>query len=250
MPTPAHNCCGCPVSRRGFLFSGTAAPALVKAVAAPPPATAEPKQPLHVQPVLVYDIPKRRPQTSWRQWGGILSEADVAQEKERIGRELDQLRRGAEFPVEIAPLRAAATPAEAAACAEADTDLRLIYAAGGRVQTLEALAKPDKWNLMFLRHRSGPAYLWYEIAHPRFLRKTVDEYGQPGFTNDDVVVDKLDEVAWRLRALQGLRRTQNRRILALVAARVGAQAERGPRSWRSRSFRSGSKTSPTLTSAN
>ncbi|MCU0248524.1 MAG: hypothetical protein MUC42_18310, partial [Bryobacter sp.] len=104
-----------------------------------------------------------------------------------------------------------------------------MYAAGGRVQTLEALAKPDKWNLMFLRHRSGPAYLWYEIAHPRFLRKTVDEYGQPGFTNDDVVVDKMEDVAWRLRALHGLRRTQNRRILAIGGgAGWGAGGKKAP----------------------
>ncbi|MGA1822856.1 MAG: hypothetical protein ACMUIG_10055, partial [Thermoplasmatota archaeon] len=50
------------------------------------------------------------------------------------------------------------------------------------------------WNLMFLRHSPGPVYLWYEIVHPRFLRKTVDEYGQPGMDVHDVVVDSYDEL--------------------------------------------------------
>src|SRR5512136_1584932 len=41
-------------------------------------------KPLKVQPVLTYGLPKRREATSWRGWGGIQTEADVAAEKERI----------------------------------------------------------------------------------------------------------------------------------------------------------------------
>ena len=61
---------------------------------------------------------------------------------------------------------------------------------------------------MFLRHKSGPVYLWYEIAHPIFLRKYTDEYKLPGGIDIwDIVVDDYDEVLWRLRALYGLKNT-------------------------------------------
>ena len=68
---------------------------------------------------------------------------------------------------------------------------------------------------MFVRHRSGPVYLWYEIVHPRFLRKTVDEYGQTGFGIQDVVVDNPGDLVWRMRALGGLKNTLGKRIVAV-----------------------------------
>ena len=106
-------------------------------------------------------------------------------------------------------------------------DVLLMYAAGGSTRLLEALSDPKKWNLMFLRHRSGPVYLWYEIAHPRYLRKTVDEYGQTGMDVRDVVVDNMDELLWRLRALQGLKNTSGKRIVAVGGA--GGWGEGGAR---------------------
>ena len=136
--------------------------------------------PLRVQPVLSYEIPQRRQATSWRNWGGIQTEEDAAREKEKIGRELDRLRSQAGFPLEVRPLTAVRTVPQASELAGKDHDVLLLYAAGGGVNILEALTAPGKWNLMFLRHDPGPVYLWYEIAHPRFLRKTVDDYGQPG----------------------------------------------------------------------
>jgi hypothetical protein len=111
-----------------------------------------------------------------------------------------------------------------------DHDVLLIYAAGGSGRVLEALTAKDKWNLMFLRHDPGPVYLWYEIAHPRFLRKTVDAFGQPGFAVEDVVVDKPDELLWRLRALYGLKNTRGKRIVAVGGASGwGAGGEKAPR---------------------
>ena len=90
------------------------------------------------------------------------------------------MAQGADFPLEIRPVQALKTVAPAANLARGDHDVMMIYAAGGGLDMLETLTAKDKWNLMFLRHDPGPVYLWYEIVHPRFLRKTVDEYGQPG----------------------------------------------------------------------
>ena len=154
---------------------------------------------LKVQPVLVYTVPKRVEARSWREWGGIQTEQDAEAERARIGREIAGL---ASPKVEFLPLASARTLEQAAAIGKGPQDLTLIYAAGGRVGTIEALAPAEKWAIMFVRHRSGPVYLWYEIAHPRFLRKTVDEYGQPGMDVQDVVVDNADELRLALaRAL-------------------------------------------------
>ena len=174
--------------------------------------------PLRVQPVLSYEIPQRRQATSWRNWGGIQTEEDAAREKEKIGRELDRLRSQAGFPLEVRPLAAVRNVPQASELAGRDHDVLLLYAAGGGVNILEALTAPGKWNLMFLRHDPGPVYLWYEIAHPRFLRKTVDDYGQPGWDVHDVVVDLPSEILWRLQALSGLKNTLSKKIVAIGGA--------------------------------
>ena len=133
-----------------------------------------------MQPVLTYALPKRRQATSWRSWGGIQTEQDLAAEKKRIEAELEQLKRKSDFALEVLPLATAQNVEQAAAIAKGDHDTMLVYAAGGDRGTLEKLVSAEKWNLMFLRHDSGPVYLWYEIVHPHFLRKTTDEYGQAG----------------------------------------------------------------------
>ena len=176
------------------------------------------RQPLKMQPVLVYEIPKRRSQTSWRSWGAIQTEAQATEEKQRIERELKKLSEAADFPLELRPLAALKSPEEAAQLAKGDHDSMIIYAAGGWVNALEALTDPKKWNLMFLRHRSGPVYLWYEIAHNRYLRKTVDDFGQPGMDVLDVVVDDPGELLWRLRAIAGLKNTLAKPIVAIGGA--------------------------------
>lgn len=94
-------------------------------------------------------------------------------------------------------------------------DTMLIYGAGGSVRILEALTRADKQNLLFLRHRSGPVYLWYEIADPRMLRKTLDTRSQDGLGIEDVVVDSLDDLAVRFRAQQALKNTLGKRIVAV-----------------------------------
>jgi hypothetical protein len=216
------------VNRRDFLLQvgaltvgGLALPALNLGAAEPLPAKARPGRivkPLKVQPVLTYALPKRREATSWRGWGGIQTEQDVAAEKQRIGDELAKLKAKADLPIEIEPLAIAANKVEAANLAKGNHDVMLIYAAGGGRDTLEALTLKDKFNLMFLRHDSGPVYLWYEVAHPIFLRKFVDEYGQPGMDVTDVVVDDYGEMLWRLRALHGLKNTLGKKIVAIGGA--------------------------------
>lgn len=170
---------------------------------------------LTVQPVLVYSLPQRREQTSWRGWGGIQTTAQVADEKRRIEGELQSMAAEADFPVEFKPLAEAQNPEQAAKIASQTCDVSLIYAAGSWGDTLEALSPADKSTLIFVRHRSGPSYLWYEIIHNRYLRKTVDEYGQPGVGPEDVIVDRPDEIVWRLRAFYALKNTLGKKIVCL-----------------------------------
>ena len=217
-------CCQAParnpgaLSRRGLLSGGAAAglfPALpLGGLAAESGGPAATRLPLKVQPVLVYETPQRAEATSWRNWGAIHTEQDAAQEKNRIQAEIAAL---ASAEVEFLPLAGIRTPEEASKLAQGQ-DLTVIYAAGGSVKTHEVLASASKWCIMFVRHRSGPVYLWYEIAHPRFLRKTVDPYGQPGMDEQDVVVDSQAELRWRFRALAGLKNTLGKRIVAFGGA--------------------------------
>lgn len=213
------------VSRREFLAGVGAVTASGLALATLTATAADkPKEPsrlppinirLRVQPVLVYQLSTRRNATSWRPWGGLQTEEIAAQEKERIGRELAEMASAADFPLEILPLVTAKNAEQATAVANGRHDVTLIYAASSGGNVLEALTAPDKWALIFVRHRSGPVYLWYEIAHPHFLRKAVDQYGQPGMDVQDVVVDSHAEILWRLKALHGLRNTLGKRIVAV-----------------------------------
>jgi hypothetical protein len=173
---------------------------------------------LVVQPVFIYGIQQRREGTSWRHWGGIHSEADAAAEKDRISTELEKISAQAQFPVEIRPLVSVKDTESAARVSNNDHDVLIMYPAGGWVDTLEALTNPDKFTLMFLRHRSGPVYLWYEIVSNRFLRKTVDEFGQPGIDTRDIIVDHPAELLWRLGALSGLKNTLDKKVLCIGGA--------------------------------
>ena len=211
------------LSRRTFLGAvgsalGTVAlsPLLVQAMAETDTEDVHPiRKPLRIQPVLVYETPHRRQATSWRNWGSIQTDQDAQREKQHIERELKELQRRADYPIEFLPVALCKTLQQAKAIAAQNHDGVLDYAAGGWVPIHETLADPKKWNIMFVRHRSGPMYLWYEIAHNRFLRKTVDEFGQPGMDVDDVVVDEIEELLWRYCALYGLKNTLGKRIVAV-----------------------------------
>ena len=178
-----QRCCGCSghdiaeLSRRGFLegavLGGTALTGLTwpllgaaqDEVPAPPP-----RRPVVVKPVLIYSVPTRATQTSWRNWGGIQTEADADGECARINTELKQIQTQADFPVSVLPLSPVKTVKAIEAIPDlASADAVLLYAAGGDIYGIEKLGKPV---IVFLRHRSGPVSLWYEIVSPRLLRRT------------------------------------------------------------------------------
>jgi len=172
---------------------------------------------LKVKPVLMYGVYQRREATSWRPWGGIQTEEDAQEEAQRIGRELGDLASKASFPMDMFPLSSLRSVDEVPHVKGelSSSDVTLIYAAGGGSDLLEALTSSNRWSIIFVRHRSGPLYLWYEIVHPIFLRKRSDEFRQPKVDMDDVVVDDYDEILWRLRALYGLKNTLGSRIISI-----------------------------------
>ncbi len=230
-PFHAH-CCPCPhhhhgegMSRRTFLggaaltsaaLSGITWTSLAAAEAAadqPPP---PPRKPLKVKPILVYSTPTRRPQTSWRSWGGIQTEQDAQEEVARIGQELQKLQAAADFPVEFLPLAAVHNARELTDHTDIESaDTLLVYAAGGGNGDYNAIGNLGKNSIFFVRHKSGPVYLWYEIISPRYLRQHTDELAVKSIDNQDVVVDSQDEILWRLRALGGLKNAVGRRIVAI-----------------------------------
>ena len=185
-------------------------------------------RPLKVKPILVYEVPVRRAQTSWRSWGGIQTEADARAEVARIRGELAALAKGAEFPVEFLPVAAVRQAGDLAAVKDLEeAQAFIVYAAGGWLDVYEALDKTGKDRIFFCRHKSGPVYLWYEIISPRYLRKHGDSLAVQGADEDDVVIDSQDEILWRLRALAGLMNTKGTRILAVGGPSAWAEPE-GP----------------------
>jgi hypothetical protein len=216
------------LSRRGFLGGlGTAAlggASLAASAGAPAPAGEPgpplgsallPGKPLCVKPALVYSIARPQEKTSWRSYGGLHDRADVDQEARRIAEELENLAKQAEFPLKILPVSLVGSDAEAAAVAATECDTLLVYASGGAQQWIEKLAASGKPNVMFVRHRSGPVYLWYEIAHWRFLRKNEDAMAELNMDVDDIVVDEYGDVLWRLRALYGLKNARGTKVAAM-----------------------------------
>jgi hypothetical protein len=179
---------------------------------------------LKVKPILVYSTPRRRHQTSWRSWGGIQTEQDAKQELSLINRELNELKAKADFPVELMRPEGIKGAADISRLSDIDkADVYLIYAAGGGMDTFAKLAERGKDIIFFCRHKSGPVYLWYEIISPRYLRQHTDTLALKGIDDGDVVIDKQDEIMWRLRALCGLRNTMGTRIIAIGGPGAWAQ---------------------------
>jgi hypothetical protein len=176
---------------------------------------APPRQTLNVKPVLMYEIPQRHPQTSWRSWGGIQTEADANQEKACIQTELTKLQAEADFPVKFLPLAAVRSASQIKQQDLAQADAFVVYGAGGPDNIIDVLAKTGKPVIIFLRHKSGPVSLWYEIISPRYLHRHTDKLMTKEIDNGDIVVDALDELAWRLRSLCGLKNTIGCPIVAI-----------------------------------
>ncbi len=232
-----HDCFGCcgskrlaglgPISRRSFMLGAGALaagslsrlrPARAGSGSQSAPAAPDPAAELVVQPVLTYEIPQRRAQTSWRGWGGIQTPAQATEEAGRIERELRELAVSSGLALKLLPVALVSTPEQAAPASSTACDVTLIYAAGGWRNLLDPLVAANRPAIFFLRHDPGPVYLWYEIMHPHFLRHATDQYAGTGVDVQDVVVDEYPELAWRLRGLLGLRRTLGQRILAIGGA--------------------------------
>ena len=251
-PMEAH-CCPCShhdhgrsgISRRTFLggaavtgaaLTGLNWTSLARANDPVELGPAPPRRALKVQPILQYGVYTPRPQTSWRPWGDVHSQEAAEAEVARIREELDKLKAEADFPVEFLPVAAIRGPGELENIAGlADADAVLMYAACGPADTFAKLLESGKDVVFFVRDRSGPHYLWYEIVSPRFLRRHSDQLQVQGMDEEDVVVDDQDEILWRLRSLCGLHNALGTKILAIggpgawaigyprVSERVGQQ---------------------------
>jgi hypothetical protein len=248
----AHCCPGCQpgpervgLSRRSFLSSvalGSAAMSSLTwpALAMVGPAVPSPmkRRPLVVKPILQYGVYTPRPQASWRPWGAVHSHEAAQEETARIKTELQALQEAADFPVQFLPVSAIRGPGEISGIGDlAGADTILIYAACGPQATFDELAKLGKDIIFFVRDKSGPHYLWYEILSPRYLRQHTDGLQLTGIDEQDVVVDDQDEILWRLRSLCGLRNTLGTRILAVGGPGAWSQpvatvAERVRKQWK------------------
>lgn len=174
---------------------------------------------LVVKPVLTYAVPSRNQQTSWREWGGIQTEKQAEEEKQKILAELETIRKNADFPVEILPISGVKTEASLDEIGDLSAaDVFIIYAAGGSSKIFDKLNSTGKNIIFFCRKKSGPVYLWYEIISPRFLRGHTDKLTVSGITEQDVIIDNQEDILWRLRSLCGLKNTLNSKILAIGGA--------------------------------
>ncbi|MHC4556348.1 MAG: sugar isomerase [Planctomycetota bacterium] len=249
-----RTCCPCSqhhsendITRRGFLQGMGGAAALGVALTGltwstlsagnPPVAAAPSRRPLRVKPILLYSTYTPRPQSSWRNWGGIETQEQADAEVVRIRGELKQMKATADFPAEFLPVSAIRGPNDLASISDlSGADTIVLYAAAGPQNTFDALTKLGKNIIFFVRSKSGPHYLWYEIVSPRYLRQHTDTLKVKGMNELDVVVDDQDEILWRLRALCGLNNAMGTKILAIGGPGAWAQqvepvTERVVRQW-------------------
>ncbi len=178
---------------------------------------------LIVQPVLMYRVAEKRPATSWKSWGGVQTDQAAATEAQRITEELNDLSSRVDVLLEILPIVKVKSAAEVAKVHEKEYDAVLVYAASGSGDLLKACFAPkkDRDTILFVRHRSGTAYYWYEALSTRYLQTGRPEPGRTSYRDhggvhvDDVVVDSYDELLWRLRALYAIKNFLGTRIVAL-----------------------------------
>ncbi len=123
---------------------------------------------LKVQPVLMYVVQEPKDATTYRNWGSVHTEQAAVKEAQRIEKEMQQLLRAADFPLETLPLASVSSVEEAHRVHEKDYDVVVVFPASGSGQLLRACfaAKADRDTLIFARHRSGPLYYWYEALAP------------------------------------------------------------------------------------
>ncbi|MFP3238688.1 MAG: hypothetical protein RXQ00_05720 [Caldivirga sp.] len=199
-------------------------------------------RPLIIKPILLYAEYKKVEGSSWRNWGGIQSRKDAESELLRIRDELNKFMEHLDFPVKILSADMVSELKELEGIAQDInlSDLVLLYAAGSRLIFTPGIEAPavsldeirylvsKKPVIVFIKYKTGPLYLWYEIMHARFIRLNVnDNPAQPWLTYDDVVVDDYEELLWKLRALYALKNVRGRRVLSIGGVsgwEIGAKA--------------------------
>lgn len=190
-----------------------------------------PGKPLRVQPVLMYRVSTPRKQASYKSWGDVQSHELAKQEAKRIETDLASIARNAGFPVEFLPLVMCTTPEEVAKANPNGAGATILYPATGGGDNLRAgMNLPNP--VIFARHRSGATYYWYEALSVKYLRTDrpeveAERQDTPKLSVHDVVIDDLDELRWRLRALYALNNTMGARILA-VGGPMGKYAPDAP----------------------
>ncbi len=178
-------------------------------------------QPLKVQPIFIYALPTKKQQASWRSWGGVQTEAGVDEELARITNELKRVATGSDFGLQILPMVKATSPSALDVVKQQEFDVTLLYPCTGSGDLLRACLGLKPNSLIFVRHKNGPVYYWYEALSTRYLQKEVagpalaDKSASTGAHVDDVVVDDGAELLWRLRALFGVKNFLGTRIVAL-----------------------------------
>ena len=177
---------------------------------------------LCVQPILMYATSVKREAASYKSWGGVQSEEAASEEAARIDAELNALSAEADFPLDILPVVKVKSPEEAKQAHKANADVTLVYPATGSGGLLRACFSEEGDTLVFVRHRSGPVYYWYEALSVRYLSTedgpAEDAAEAGGVSVHDVVVDDYPDVLWRLRALYGVKNLRNTKIVALGGA--------------------------------
>ena len=177
---PTTCCSNCGMNRRSFLAQTSGASVLVPVAAAARIGTQAQERPnrllpvrkaLRVQPVFIYSEKTPKDATSWRWSAEICDEKSAAEEKTRINQDLKVLEKQADFPLEFLPLLSVKSQEQVGAVSGQQYDAMILYAAARSPEIMESLAKEDKWNIAFVRHRSGPIYYMYIGIHGHFLRK-------------------------------------------------------------------------------
>lgn len=229
-------CCACHMNRRVFLglsAAGTAAASLAGVTPLyagrqiedwnPDKPLVQLSKPLKVRPVLMYTVSQYSKQRSFKSWGGIQNDRAAETEVSRIAQQLQTLAKDSEFPLEILPVVKAKTAEDAEKVHRGDHDAVIVYPAGGGGDLLRACISKEKDTVIFARKRSGPVYYWYEALSVRYLQ-TEKEMAEKAREQgkyvhvDDVVIDDIDELKWRLRALCAVKNFLGTKIVALGGA--------------------------------
>jgi len=227
------SCCKCHINRREFLeltAAGTAAFSLTGFSKLYVNKTFEdwdPNKPflkigkkLKIQPILMYTISIPKKQRSYKSWGGIQDDEAADREVIRITKELQTLAKRSDFPIEILPVVKVKTPDAAAKVHQGDFDVVIVYPARGGGELLRSCFSKEKDTIIFARKRSGPVYYWYEALSVKYLQTKNETKEQAAKANkfvhvDDVVIDDMKELQWRLRALFGVKNFLGTKIVAL-----------------------------------